>query len=362
MGGGLEIYANELNLSMYGPCEPVNCQRPTPICNDEEARRQKTYIEDLRRQAPYIEMQNMPAPNALHRVILCNGSELYLWEHELKLLYGAYEILQTIDVSDPTDFVFTVFQEGDDGADAFAMQLHYEGAVAPGFQEEVQPQTGGNISSIDWQARGRQTQRYAFSYDNLNRLTSAAYIDRQPDGSFGGDNKYGVPEIRYDLNGNILKLARRGPVGSCDQKLLYGNVDLLDYKEYRGNQLMSLVDHAEGIFKETGGVKAKESMYQYDNNGNLISDSGKGISGIEYNFLNLPSRIDFGSGNVIEYVYDATGAKLRKTVTTAGTVTEVRDYVGGVELLNGGLEAIYHSEGRLGPNGMEYTITDHLDN
>jgi len=362
IAGALEIYANELNLTLTGPCDPVNCKRPTPVCSAEEARRQKEYIEDLRIRDATIEMLNMPMPNALHRVILCNGSELYLWEHELKLLYGAYEILQSIEVPDPTDFEFTVFQEGDDAADAFAMRLHYAGPIDAGFREVVKSQTGGNISSIDWQARGRQTQRYAFSYDGLDRLTKASYIDLQPNGSFGGDNKYGVPEVSYDLNGNIQTLARRGPIGSCDGAITYGVVDLLDYKKYNGNQLETLVDKAWVPFQEAGGVKAIESGYTYDDNGNLISDTGKGIAKIKYNFLNLPNRIDFGSGNSIEYVYDATGAKLRKIVTTEGVVTESRDYVGGVELVDNNLEAIYHSEGRMGANGMEYTITDHLGN
>ena len=34
---------------------------------------------------------------------------------------------------------------------------------------------------------------------------------------------------------------------------------------------------------------------------------GKGISTIEYNYLNLPIRITFSDGRKIEFIYDATG-------------------------------------------------------
>ena len=35
------------------------------------------------------------------------------------------------------------------------------------------------------------------------------------------------------------------------------------------------------------------------------------ISLVEYNFLNLPSRIEFMDGSSARYTYDATGRKLR---------------------------------------------------
>ena len=59
---------------------------------------------------------------------------------------------------------------------------------------------------------------------------------------------------------------------------------------------------------------------------------------------------------------DATGIKLNKTTNT-GTV---KNYVADIEYNGSDLEAIYHPEGRLSPNGSsfyyEYTIRDHLGN
>ncbi|HMP26297.1 MAG TPA: RHS repeat-associated core domain-containing protein [Saprospiraceae bacterium] len=63
-----------------------------------------------------------------------------------------------------------------------------------------------------------------------------------------------------------------------------------------------------------------------------------------------------------EFTYDATGIKLNKTTNT-GTV---KNYVADIEYNGSDLEAIYHPEGRLSPNGSsfyyEYTIRDHLGN
>ncbi len=43
----------------------------------------------------------------------------------------------------------------------------------------------------------------------------------------------------------------------------------------------------------------------------MIEDKNKGII-IEYNHLNLPTRVTFGNGNKLEWIYDAAGIKLTK--------------------------------------------------
>ena len=67
----------------------------------------------------------------------------------------------------------------------------------------------------------------------------------------------------------------------------------------------------------------------------------------QYNYLNLPKRIQFEDCQEIEFVYDAAGAKLRKLVKGGSMVLSTQDYVGGIEYKNGVLEAVYHSEGRV---------------
>ncbi|WP_131694720.1 hypothetical protein [Dyadobacter tibetensis] len=85
-----------------------------------------------------------------------------------------------------------------------------------------------------------------------------------------------------------------------------------------------------------------------------------------HNYLNLPTKFDFGSNNTIELLYDGLGNKLRKTVKTSGTVTLTQDYLDGIELKNNTVEAVYNEEGRAFNNGgtfrYEYVLRDHLGN
>ena len=65
-----------------------------------------------------------------------------------------------------------------------------------------------------------------------------------------------------------------------------------------------------GGFEFKDGVK-QVGEYTYDANGNLTKDLNKGISGITYNFLNLPNVVTFSDGSTITYTYGADGTKLR---------------------------------------------------
>ena len=79
---------------------------------------------------------------------------------------------------------------------------------------------------------------------------------------------------------------------------------------------------------------AQESAYAYDANGNLTKDLNKNIVDIQYNSLNLPSRIVFKNGDNISHVYSADGSKLR-TVWVADGDTLTTDYCGNVIYENG---------------------------
>lgn len=60
----------------------------------------------------------------------------------------------------------------------------------------------------------------------------------------------------------------------------------------------------------SGGFEFKDTVkqageYAYDGNGNLTKDLNKGITGIQYNILHLPSSITFSDGSTITYLYSA---------------------------------------------------------
>ena len=76
----------------------------------------------------------------------------------------------------------------------------------------------------------------------------------------------------------------------------------------------------KGVFNFMDGAN-EEIEYEYDKNGNLVKDLNKNISKIEYNLLNLPSKITFGNGKTITYVYDATGVKLVASYNAAASAS-----------------------------------------
>lgn len=91
------------------------------------------------------------------------------------------------------------------------------------------------------------------------------------------------------------------------------------YFEYDGNKLVYINDQAGD--QSSNSVKEfhsshGESDYTYDANGNLTSDSGRGITSITYNILNLPQVITFTNGNSIHHYYDAAGTRYKTTYGT----------------------------------------------
>ncbi|MCA6069497.1 RHS repeat-associated core domain-containing protein, partial [Chryseobacterium sp. RG1] len=111
----------------------------------------------------------------------------------------------------------------------------------------------------------------------------------EPDTSIP-QNGYYNETLSYDLNGNITNLKR-------SEGLLTGSttamtIDDLSYS-YTGNRLNSVTDLSGQYngYSDTSG-----NTIPYDLNGNMTSHVDKGILGIDYNFLNLPSSLLFNAG------------------------------------------------------------------
>ncbi|MEL6672603.1 MAG: RHS repeat-associated core domain-containing protein, partial [Bacteroidota bacterium] len=116
--------------------------------------------------------------------------------------------------------------------------------------------------------------------------------------------------------------------------------------------------------------------YTYDANGNLTSDNNKGITTITYNHLNKPTVITFSDGRKIEYLYDATGTKLRQKVfDSSSTLSSQLDYINAFHYEDSdgagsnplALSFITHDEGRVretstGRYYYEMHLQDHLGN
>jgi len=140
----------------------------------------------------------------------------------------------------------------------------------------------------------------------------------------------------------------------------YQPIDKLVYG-YEGSKLNSVTDKISDALARTQGFKVETTAYTYDPNGNLWTDSGKGISqNISYNLLNLPEHIQIGSG-VISHEYTFSAEKLKKI-----TNNYTRTYLGGLEYKDGTLEFISIPNGRILKEGdtehYQYNLTDHLGN
>ena len=157
------------------------------------------------------------------------------------------------------------------------------------------------------------------SYDGMSRLTAAGYLEN------GKRNDHFSTSYKYDLMGNILSLRREGLLNSGN----YGTIDDLTYS-YKGNEVVKIDDAAEESPSYKGAMHFRdyadeETEYTYDANGNMLTDSNKGITSIDYNVLDLPQCISTKSralfkenlNDTIYYTYSADGTKLRSTYKKA---------------------------------------------
>lgn len=218
--------------------------------------------------------------------------------------------------------------------DLFGYELFYNTVSNPKYNNK--PLYNGNISGILWKTIASNTKQYNYTYDALNRLKAANY-----DESSIIRNKFNERIDTYDRNGNIMNLTRDFPTPNIGNG--YSAIDVLNYTYNNGNRLTKVDDYIKNSAYGNEGFKDGSNTdddYSYDDNGNLILDKNKGITAIVYNHLNLPAKITFGNGT-IEYIYDATGVKQRKIVSTGITT----DYAGGFQYENNSLKFFQQPEG-----------------
>jgi RHS repeat-associated protein len=221
----------------------------------------------------------------------------------------------------------------------FSYRLDYEEGTTGYFD--------GNISKQSWKSNIDSKERsYIYTYDGASRLKSGTYASSQ-----AGED-YSLNNVNYDANGNITNLSRNG----FKSNSTFGLIDNLNYTYNPNSNKILKVDDASNetaSFKDVTG-----NDYDYWLDGSLKKDNNKDITQIDYNYLKLPKQITLTGGRWIKYEYDASGAKLKKTLST-GKVTDYEEdeiYEGGV------LYQTAHDEGRIVDGIYEYNITDHLGN
>lgn len=228
--------------------------------------------------------------------------------------------LQTIDfaynirgwmtqINDPTNL----------GTDLFGYKIKFnevEGLQTPDTSDtdlKVLPKYNGNIAEVDWKSASQSNERlkrYGYVYDGMNRLLAGFYQS--------SDN----PSLReyyekatYDLNGNIKTMKRTAQRMGATALL----IDNLTYQYENAGASNRLQKITEAVTISQGyPYKATPVNIGYDGNGNITAYQDKGISGIQYNILNLPKQITQNSV-VTNYTYRADGVKVKKLFGTVET-------------------------------------------
>ncbi|WP_333662004.1 RHS repeat-associated core domain-containing protein [Chishuiella changwenlii] len=224
----------------------------------------------------------------------------------------------------------------------------------------------GNITEILWKnSLENKVRSYGYDYDNLNRLLKAESIKGENEVL----NAHNEEVTGYDKNGNILGIIRSGSQDLSSNPVWIDNL-VYDYQT-NSNKLLSVTDTTT----EPKGFKDGNSSgndYNYDSNDNLVQDLNKGITKITYNDLNLPTELLWNASKKINYLYDASGVKLRKVVID-GTQITTTDYSGGFQYKKNGsnepieLQFFPTAEGYVNVTenntfNYVYNYTDHLGN
>jgi len=238
----------------------------------------------------------------------------------------------------------------------FEMRLYYE--AGSGVNN-----WSGNISRVDWKGRDLVTRRYDYRYDPADRITQAVYAVPSRTAENG---RYSLSGISYDPNGNLLRFARNNQ----RTETVFSTVDNLSFNyPPHSNSISKVTDTQTNINFLAQDFKPGSSAapYSYDGNGNLKSNTDKGIRDITYNFLNLPSEIRFDSGDRLVFTYAADGTKLRQEFRPMTGPIKITNYVGEFVFENMRLDFMLHDEGRAvyeadGTFRYEYFIKDHLGN
>ncbi|MEI7473118.1 MAG: hypothetical protein WCJ85_12730, partial [Chitinophagaceae bacterium] len=191
----------------------------------------------------------------------------------------------------------------------------------------------------------------------MNRLTGADF-NQYTSGYFNklANVDFSLSNLTYDANGNILSMYQKG--------LKINSSSFIDKLQYtylpNSNKLLNVIDLSNDPDTKLGDFRFKNTHpqyadkvnyisnpgfispssitdYQYDSNGNMVTDYNKDIKqanngGIVYNHLNLPQTITVAGKGTINYIYDAGGNKLKKITVdnsvVGKTITTTTSYLG----------------------------------
>jgi RHS repeat-associated protein len=190
-----------------------------------------------------------------------------------------------------------------------------------------------NIDFLEWDHKDEShSGRYYFNYDFLKRITEAHHDD-----AFDRFDRYNATYSYADHRGNIETLTRRSE-GTTIDNLTYSYIN-------NTNQIKSITDGASAALKSNGFKAISTDDYVYDDNGAMTFDQGRNAD-YSYNHLNLPYQIAIpDSSGFVRYYYTGDGTLHRQEEIRDSTIYLIRDYIGGIEYVNGAIDQIIHDNG-----------------
>jgi hypothetical protein len=164
-----------------------------------------------------------------------------------------------------------------DTNDLFGFELAYHLPFATGTTTGNTAWYNGNISAMKWSSNlALNTVKdvaYNYSYDPINRITGAAYLNNTGVAWTNSTGQFNESGYYYDQNGNISNgsnpaLTRKGATGITIDNLTYSYGAL-------SNQLASVSDAGGDATKGFIDGNTAGNDYAYDGNGNMVTDKNK---------------------------------------------------------------------------------------
>jgi RHS repeat-associated protein len=185
-----------------------------------------------------------------------------------------------------------------------------------------------------------------FVYDQLNRIKSSRF--NTMDGGVWTASTDLATSYAYDANGNLINLQRKG-TSTTDF-----NLDNLAYMYQIGNNRLAYVADAVSPSSNVTNDFEGGHAYNYDANGNLISDIGEDIGDINWTATGKVKSVTRTSGSALynlEMIYNAQGTRAVK-VAMNPTDENIKTFTYHITDMRGNVIATYTKALQL--DGDEY--------
>ncbi len=197
---------------------------------------------------------------------------------------------------------------------------------------------------------------YTYTYDALNRLASAVFTPAEGLADRPGIERGRIPDFSvyycYDLRGNMTNVVRYGVVDAIsdlDRIETFGTLDELSCA-YDGNRLSNITAITDALpFDGVTGLHADgEFELSYNDAGDMVSDTSRGLLYTRWNADGHPMQYDLEGGHRQSLGWDAFGNHLYTSYETSVAPvsagmrpgrtrrTSLRAYSGDGHVLRGG--------------------------